>query len=60
MMNYRLVNMSPVKIATSLLLVLVLSNCSSVLKPPHCKDNGKGLQPVNHSSVAVQSEDKHD
>ncbi|MBE8168161.1 MAG: hypothetical protein HAW66_07325 [Shewanella sp.] len=50
-MNYRLMNMSPVKIATSLFLVLVLSHCSSVPKPPHCKDNGKGLQPVNHSTI---------
>ncbi len=48
------------KLITSLLFVLFLSHCSSVPKPPHCKDNGKGLQPVNHSSVAVQNEEMHD
>ena len=44
----------------SLLLVMVLTHCSSVPKPPHCKDNGKGLQPVNHSSIAAKHEDEHD
>ncbi|MBM7072892.1 hypothetical protein JQC92_12760 [Shewanella sp. 202IG2-18] len=32
-------------------LVLLLSHCSSVPKPPHCHDNGKGLKPVNHAPL---------
>ncbi len=44
------------KIITSLFFVLVLSHCSSVPKPPHCKDNGKGLLPVNHSTTSNENE----
>ncbi len=43
------------KIVTSLFLVLVLGHCSSVPKPPHCKDNSRGLKPVNHSTISNES-----
>ncbi|MCL1079447.1 hypothetical protein D5R81_15460 [Parashewanella spongiae] len=37
-----------------LLLVLLLTHCSSASKPPHCHDDGKGLKPVNHAAISLK------
>ena len=51
--------MTPIKNSTlkkfsSLLVVLQLTHCASAPKPPHCHDDGRGLKPVNHSSVKLK------
>ncbi|MGB0893797.1 MAG: hypothetical protein ACPGUD_05265 [Parashewanella sp.] len=37
-----------------LVMVLLLSHCSSIPQPPHCQDNGKGLQPVNTHPIELK------
>ncbi len=48
------------KILSMLMMTLMLTHCASAPKPPHCKDNGKGLTPVNKTPVEVSREEKYD
>ena len=41
-------------------LIVLLTHCASAPKPPHCKDDGKGLKPVNTSPITLHREGKHD
>ncbi|WP_165905053.1 hypothetical protein [Parashewanella curva] len=38
----------------SLCFILFLTHCSSLPKPPHCKDDGKGLKPVNTQPIVIK------
>ncbi len=38
--------------------MLLLTHCASAPKPPHCKDDGKGLKPVNTSPIKLPSKPK--
>ncbi|MCL1078416.1 hypothetical protein L2734_09590 [Parashewanella spongiae] len=44
----------------SLSLILLLSHCASAPKPPHCKDDGKGLKPVNTTPITLTAKEKND
>ncbi|WP_170308269.1 hypothetical protein [Parashewanella tropica] len=35
-------------------LCLLLTHCASAPQPPHCSDNGKGLQPVNTTPIVLK------
>ncbi len=38
----------------SVCFILLLTHCSSMPKPPHCKDDGKGLIPVNTQPIVIK------
>ncbi len=44
----------------ALSLVLVLTHCASAPKPSHCKNDGKGLKPLNTTPVKLSAKEHHD
>lgn len=44
-----------IKKLTIISLALALGACTSVPPPPHCKDDGKGLQPINPEMLTQET-----
>ena len=38
-----------------LCFALLLMHCASAPKPPHCKDDGKGLKPINTGLLKIKA-----
>lgn len=40
-------------------MALSLGACASVPPPPHCEDNGKGMQPINPEMLTQEQINAH-
>ncbi|MBM7070729.1 hypothetical protein JQC92_01555 [Shewanella sp. 202IG2-18] len=52
-------NRSVINHLISISLVLCLTHCASAPKLMHCKDDGKGLKPINTQAVKLDSTKKN-
>lgn len=46
--------MVKIKSLIAIMLTLSLGACATVPPPPHCEDNGQGLQPINPEMMSQE------